>query len=902
MQLRFRVYCSLAFLTTLTAFAQSERGTITGTILDPTAAVVSSAPVQARNLATGAVFDAATTPTGNYTLPELPPGTYELSVTVPGFKKYIRQGLTVEATQIVRIDVSLEVGGATEAVTVHEDASLLKTESGDVSHVVSEQYLIDLPIVGAGPDQAGGVGIRNAYNEVLMIPGTYYIPDVSLRVNGAPSNSETVRVDGQDATNSGATLTPQMSQPSTEAMQEFVVQTSNYAAEYGQAGGGVVVMTTKSGTNQFHGTAYDYFVNEIFNSGTPFTDAAAGTGNPRQRARRNDYGFSVGGPVWLPKLYNGHDETFFFFNFEQYRETSYAIQQETVPTAAYRQGNFAAAMIGNSIGTDPLGRPIVQGQIYDPNTTRTVNGQSVRDPFPANTIASGRFDPIAAKIQGFFPAPVGANANAIVNNFTVPAGNKTLDSLPSVKIDQLLGSKSKLAFFYGGGRLYKALDNARGNADDLPDPITSNTGIKTPGNLYRLNFDQSISPTTLLHLGVGYQWLDFGIPSVTADGSRLTNYNAAQELGLKGAIVNKFFPPMSGLCVAGAPARSCTGQGGMISIGSTSGQQMYTERPGYSASLTWVKGNHTYKFGAEMITEGYPAVSQTNVSGNYVFSYAQTSLPYLNGTTLQGVTPGFGYASFLLGSVNQVSIANPVTPRLGKKQLGLFAQDSWKITRKLTLDYGVRYDYSTYLQEQYRRDPFFSPTTPNPAVSNTLGALIFDGSGPGHCNCNLAKNYPLAFAPRLGIAYQVIPKTVIRGGFGIVYAGAEAGNGATNALASSSNTVTAPSFGLPVTTLLAGIPASFDPLPFPSYDPGQKNINTTPVALAAPFLDPNAGRPPRQYQWSIGIEREILHDLAVEVSYIGSRGILVVCTNPVESQRDSAATFIRGGAQLEQSR
>jgi hypothetical protein len=316
---------------------QSERGTITGTILDPSAAVIASAPVQGRNVATGAVFDAASTPTGNYTLPELPPGTYELSVTAPGFKKYIRQGLTVEATQIVRVDITLEVGQAAEAVTVREDASLLKTESGDVSHVVNEQYLIDLPIVGAGPDQAGGVGIRNAYNEVLMIPGTYYIPDVSLRVNGAPSNSETVRVDGQDATNSGATLTPQMSQPSTEAMQEFVVQTSNYAAEYGQAGGGVVVMTTKSGTNQFHGTAYDYFVNEVFNAGQPFTDAPAGTGNPRQRARRNDYGFSLGGPVWIPKLYNGHDKTFFFFNFEQYRETSYAIQQETVPTTAYRQ-------------------------------------------------------------------------------------------------------------------------------------------------------------------------------------------------------------------------------------------------------------------------------------------------------------------------------------------------------------------------------------------------------------------------------------------------------------------------------------------------------------------------------------------------------------------------------------
>lgn len=874
MQLRSSVCGFLGLLAALNVFGQSERGTITGTIVDSTSAVVANAPVQARNSQTAATFEAASTNTGNYTLAELPPGTYELSVTVPGFKKYTRQGLTVQATQVVRIDVALEVGAATEAVTVTEDASLLKTESGDVSHVITEQTLIDLPIVGGGPQQGGGVGIRNPYNEVFTIPGTYYIPDVELKVNGAPSNSEAVRIDGQEATNTGALTTPQQSQPSMEAMQEFVVQTSNYAAEYGQAGGGVIVMTTKSGTNQFHGSVYDYFVNEIFNAGAPFTDAPAGTGNPRQRQRRNDYGLSVGGPVWIPKIYNGRDKTFFFFNFEQYRETEYVTtMQETVPTAAYRQGNFATAMIGNSIGTDPLGRPIFQGEIYDPNTTRTANGQSVRDPFPNQQIPLSRFDPVAAKIQSLFPNPVGPNANAVVNNFEPPVPNITLATIPSVKIDQILGPKGKLSFFFSANRLTHAVDNVRGNADGLPDPITSNLGVFIPTNLYRLNYDYGISPTLLLHLGMGFQWVDFGVISDSANGSKLTNYNAQQELGLNGAIVNKFFPPISGLCVAGSAARSCTGQGGMISIGSSDNQHSYTERPAYNATLGWVKDNHTYKFGAEMFTEGYPALSYTNVSGNYVFSYAQTSLPYLNGTTLQGVNPGFGYASFLLGDVNQVSIGNPLEARLGKKQLGLYAQDSWKITRKLTLDYGIRYDYGTYLQEQYRRDPFFSPTLPNPAVSNTPGALIFDGSGASHCNCNLAKNYPLGFVPRLGIAYQVAPKTAIRAGFGIVYATTEANNGATAALAGSSNTVTAPSFGLPVTTLAVGIPASFDPQPYPNFAPGQFNITPTPVALSAPFLDPNAGRPPRQYQWSIGVQREILRDLVVDVSYIGSRGI-----------------------------
>ena len=205
--------------------------------------------------------------------------------------------------------------------------------------------------------------------------------------------------------------------------------------------------------------------------------------------------------------------------------------------------------------------------------------------------------------------------------------------------------------------------------------------------------------------------VDQGVPSVKADGS-LINYNAVTELGLKGATLNRFFPSIGGLL-------GTTG-GGLKNIGSGSDSHNFTEKPVFNASLTWVKNNHTYKMGSELRIEGYPARSLNGTNGSYQFSANQTGQPYLQGTTIAGASPGFPYASFLLGQVNNGSIGNPVNPKLGKNQLGMYVQDTWKVTRKLTLDYGLRYDYSTYLTEQYGRAPFFSPTTPNPTIGGRL--------------------------------------------------------------------------------------------------------------------------------------------------------------------------------------
>ena len=319
-------------------FAQSDRSQITGTVSDPAGAVVAAVPVQAKNINTGLEYQTVSTATGNYTLNELPVGRYELTATVPGFKKYVRQGLDVLAAQTYRIDIGLEVGATSDSVTVTENTPLLKTESGELGHSVTGQALNSLPVLGIGSGFAGNSGIRSALAVTQLIPGSTYVGDNVVRVNGTPANTETVRVEGQDSTNYTWLAAVSQNQPSVDSIQEFAVQTSNFAAEYGKAGGGVFLVTMKSGSNQFHGTAYDYNVNEIYNANT----ALQGTARPR--ARRNDYGFTTGGPVWIPKVYDGHNKTFFFFNFEQFREKVGLNTPVTVPTAAYRTGDFSTAL------------------------------------------------------------------------------------------------------------------------------------------------------------------------------------------------------------------------------------------------------------------------------------------------------------------------------------------------------------------------------------------------------------------------------------------------------------------------------------------------------------------------------------------------------------------------------
>jgi len=323
--MRIRVVWVVIFLIvgSVIALAQGDRGTITGTVQDSAKAVVGGAGIEAKNSESGATYTAATTETGNYTLAQLPAGTYELTVTLPGFKKYIRQNIVVAATQSLRLDVELEVGAAAESVTVTEDIPLLKTESGEISHTIQAQRLVDLGLLGIGGTFSSSQGLRFYQTEIQLIPGAS-VPAagfvLGVRVNGAPNGTQRTQIDGMDSTN-GINAVQAGTGISVDAMQETAIQTSNFAPEFGAVGGGLFNITTRSGTNKFHGAGYDYLANEAFNAATPFT-ATATSNNIRPRIRRNDYGFNFGGPLSAPRFYEGRDRSFSFSTLNSFANFS----------------------------------------------------------------------------------------------------------------------------------------------------------------------------------------------------------------------------------------------------------------------------------------------------------------------------------------------------------------------------------------------------------------------------------------------------------------------------------------------------------------------------------------------------------------------------------------------------
>ena len=415
--------------------------------------------------------------------------------------------------------------------------------------------------------------------------------------------------------------------------------------------------------------------------------------------------------------------------------------------------------------------------------------------------------------------------------------------------------------------------------DSLPKEITVGRGNYDWVHTTRINYDYTLAPTLLLHVGVGY---------VNQHGPNdftpaMDSFDPA-SIGLKGTFNTGRFPSITNLCNVAVPAGpsnpvGCGSQGGLVNLGPTTsggspghttGGGIYSFRPTGNASLTWIHGNHTFKTGTEIIINNFMYAQDATSSGIFNFSAGETSLPYLAPSNLvSGGTPGFPYASFLLGAVDKGNIGVPTDQHFGQKFFALFLQDSWKVTRKITLDYGLRWDLQTYLREGAGRMPTFSATTLNPSAGNLPGATLYDGSLPGRCNCNFASNYPYAIGPRLGLAWQITPKTVFRSGFGVVYAKPAAYD---NITISSNNPFQSTGGFTPVTYLQNGVPNT--PRPWPFFDPGQyPNIPgqvTADNTITA--VDPNAGRPPRQLQWSIGVQREVVQNLLVEASFVGNRG------------------------------
>jgi len=868
MKLAFATLVSLFFASVL--IAQSDRGTITGTVVDQGGAVVPNATVTAVNSETSAQSPGATTSTGNYTLTSLPAGLYEVTFEAPGFKKITQKGIQVAVAQNVRVDVTLQVGSTSESVTITAEAPLLKTEDAEQSHTLTGEQIGNLPInFGA---LSGGY-IRSPYAFITLEPGANNTGQNVIRVNGAPNSTQSMYFEGQEATNSLSAARIDELQPSVEAIEATALQTSNFAPEFGQIVGGLFNFNAKSGTNQYHGSVYEYLVNEALNAGLTFTND--GNGHLiRPQQRKNDYGFSIGGPVVIPHLYNGRNKTFFFLGWEFYHDSKVISGvYQTVPTAAMRGGDFSQILTGKQLGTDPLGRPILENTIYDPTNFQTVNGQVVTNPFPGNVIPASRISPVAAKIVAFMPTP---SSNALVNNWNQTYPTPKFQAVPSIKGDQILTDKQHLSFYWSRFRTDQYV-----NPDGLAVPITQLRILYERNETMRLNYDYTLTPTIVIHAGAGY--IMYRNPDVALTG--VLAYDAPGQLGLLGGIPNNFtgtttatgFPRLTG---------AFTGSYGMtLPMGPSNANKYSIDKPTGVLNVTWVHGNHSYKIGADWRIDAYRDRNVRGTQGIWNFNNNETGLPYLQSGSLNGGNIGNGFADFLLGLADSASVQTPQDPQFRKMSWSLFLQDAWKVNRKLTVTYGVRWDLQGAADEIHQRLAEFSPTTPNPSAGGLPGATIYEGSGQGRCGCSFTTTYPYAVGPRIGAAYQIDSKTVFRAGWGLTYGTTTNFNYISNtsilggaSIGYNQISFVSPGFGTPAATFAQGLPYTQAQLYPTTLNPG---IVPFPGQLNSPpyLIDRNGGRPPRVNQWNVSLQRQINANLLAEAAYVGNRGAWLLANN-----------------------
>ena len=884
------VFLLACLLSGVPAFAQGDRGVITGTVTDSTDARIPGATVILSNAATGAKWQSVTTETGNYTIPALPAGTYTLSVEHGGFGRYEQTNITVQVAVTTRLDIVLQVGQTNQSVEVSADASMLKTESAEQSSTISGDTINNLPInfgIGAG-------AIRNPLSFIQLTPGANINGWNTIQVNGLPAGSFRILFEGQESNNGLDGRASDEVQPSVEAIQEFTVQTSNFAAEFGQVGGGLFNFTARSGTNQVHGSAYGYFANEALNAGVPFTDGGNNQ-HVRPKARRQDFGFSVGGPIYIPKVYNGKNKTFFFFNWERYRDKQNAYMGlGTVPTSAMRGGDFSGVLTNRNLGTDFTGRAILENMIYDPlSRTTDASGRFIVTPFAGNIIPTNRIDPVSAKILTTIPGAT--NPASLVNNYTLQSPFRKIQGIPSIKIDHSFTANSRINGYYSRETTDKDVGQ-----DGFPDPISIRRDLHILGTNFRLNYDLSLTPTLLLHMGAGI------LRYVNPDSSpaSVTGFDAAGILGLKGT-PGTGYPRLSGVGTTtyGGLAQSAiaTSQG----FGPANRGKYYTTKPTGLAQMTWVHGNHTFKTGGEWKIDSFTNYSAIGLSPALGFSTSQTAQPLYGQVLPGGTTIGHPFASMLLGLFNSGSVGNVSAPQYRKSSWATYLQDTWKITRRLTLDYGVRWDLQKPERELWGRTSGFSQSVVNPNANGMLGGVIYEGSGPGRCNCRLVPTYPYAIGPRIGLAFQIDSKTVLRAGWGIVYSTSNIfgyiGGGNSQGMGFNTINFTSPGNGVEAGKLSNGL--IWDPavLYGASYNPGLLVTPGAAVQNAPSVPDPNGGRPPRINQWNVSIQRELTKDIVVEAAYVGNRGAWIAANNLVNYNAVLPASIAARGLDITQA-
>lgn len=882
----FLLVCLTLLLFASHAAAQSNRGAIAGTILDSSGAVVEGATITATGADTGTVYKTTSTATGAYRIPDMQVGRYNITVTANGFKTSNQERFEIQLNTTSTLDITLQPGSVSETLTVNADLPTLQTETSDIGTVVSTRQILDLPLA---VDSTGQSHLRSPETFVFLTPGTagpgtnddpHGIFEAKLA--GGQNFGNEVVLDGASTARMDSGSSFDQTAPSVEALQEFKVTTSTVPAEFGRTSGGVESFSTKSGTNAYHGTAFDIFRNEDLDANTWFNnfhlaqcpDAACRATNQRPTDKKNDYGGSFGGPVWIPKLYKGHDKTFFFFSFEQFRQSLGSIGTATVPTAAQRSGDFSA-QLGAPIVVNgaPLINPcdgsvVHQGQIFDPTTTRTVNGQTCRTAYPGNKIPN--ISTIAQNVIALLPSP---NLSTPNPNFELRTTNPITDTAITGRIDHSLSDKSKV-FFSLSRRDQESLNGT----PSLPVPLDGSFQHPFISDYYRVGWDYFIKPTLLNHLNVGLNRIYDNNVNTGVNG---TDWPA--KIGLSG-INGVVFPPMQ---FSGGNV----GNVGYSGFSSNQFDANYVSSLVVADSVSWTHGRHSIRMGFDWRSFQYSLSDQSHASPNISFAQGQTAF-----TPGQGVLTGDSFASFLIGAPQEVSFAViAVQPRFVQDYYAGYVQDDFKVRKNLMLNLGLRYDVETPRHESHNFESVFNPAAPNPGATGVSGALAFGSTG--------TSTYYKDLAPRIGFAYapdhlfKYLGKTVLRGGYGIFYAGLTYGDFGQSLIDGdkASQDFKASDNYTPTFFLSSGIPPTTPP---PNRDPAQLNGQSGGSFGGITYVAPGYNRPGMVQNWSLEAEHQLAPDLILSVGYVGTHATRL---------RSSAAeinninpSFFSLGAQLSQ--
>lgn len=844
-------------LAALACFGQAERGTFNGSVIDSSGAAVAGANVKIFNMATGVELNAASTEAGVFRAPSLSPGTYRITVSAPGFKTAVRQNIVLAVAQTLTVDFTLEVGNLTESVTITAETPLLETGTAEIGSYVTKKEFDDWPI-------AVGGGRRQIQQFIFTsLPGTTG-GTWQGSINGGQNYSHEILIDGISVgrMDLAGGANSEFS-PSSESISEFKLQTGTVSAQYSGGQTSVANFATKSGTNELHGSAYYYGQNDALRANS-FNSNASNV--RRQPFKQHNYGYSIGGPVMIPKLYNGKNRTFFFHNFERtttkdYNQSGFS----TLPMPEFQQGDFSRilnagftgnAISGTNVGTDALGRPVIGGAIYDPRSARQVGNTWVRDIFPGNMIPRTRFSPVSQKIIDVATIDK-PQFDTMLNN--IPALGACCpefrERMLTFKGDHNLNERHRISGMVN--RNFRVRNNSIagrwGGPPGAPTNVYQNQD--TPGTMVRGAYDFTLRPTLLGRLNLGYN--RFG----NINESVFVDQDWPAKIGLQN-VPGVHFPALnfSGLPFQGGGI----GAGGRL--GSNSRGASFNGSTIIQTDFTKVSGKHNYKFGFENRRYYYNTRSKSG-SGDFNFSPNQTALPgFINQT-------GHSFASFLLGDYASTSRGIvAMNPGHRWRTAGFYFQDDWKISRKLTLNVGLRWEMIGGLIEVAGRMSAIDFATPNPGAGNRPGALVFaeDRNRRG-----FQDNYYKQISPKFGFAYAMSDKLVFRGGYGINNTPAISNGfgfggtlGYNGSIVVNSGNTSVPFAEAPIGNLAN---------PYPNFTGNLPNkIPTLANGQGIDYYSPQGNRLPYVQNWNFGFQYQLPASTVLELNYVGNKGTRLI--------------------------